>query len=188
MKKSMVKKTLCRLLIFSLVIGICGFLIKDKIIDNRSAATKAPSIEQGAQELEFFIRWNVYGISSYDSKSGQLIKTSDSENPSRFTTKLKLSDEQYKKIWELIDGLDINSYPDKYNPQKDGVSIPHMTLVLSVKTPQYEKTVEVAETILSFDANNKKGQKFLDACKGIIDIITSSEEWLALPEYEKFYE
>ncbi|HHX73148.1 MAG TPA: hypothetical protein GX701_09545 [Clostridiales bacterium] len=34
----------------------------------------------------------------------------------------------------------------------------------------------------------KKAKKFLSACLQIADILTSTEEWIALPEYEFLYE
>ena len=63
-----------------------------------------------------------------------------------------------------------------------------MTLILSVKADGIDKTITVKETMLSYETNNKKGQKFLDTCKGIRDILTTTEEWKALPEYEFFYD
>ena len=136
----------------------------------------------------FSLTWGTYGISSYDSKTGTLIKTKDATNPKDYTTNLKLTEQQYSAIWKLIKSLDIDSYPDKYNPHKNGASTPYMTLILSVKSDDIDKTVTVEETILSYDANNKKGQKFLDVCKGIEEILTETNEWKSLPEYEFLYD
>ena len=136
----------------------------------------------------FSLTWNTYGISSYDSKTGTLIKTSDATNPKNYTTNLKLTEQQYSAIWKLIKGLDIESYPDEYNPHGNGVSDPYMTLILSVKADGINKTITVKETMLSYEANNKKGQKFLDTCKAICDILTATEEWKVLPEYEFLYD
>lgn len=138
--------------------------------------------------FSFSLTWNTYGISSYDSKTGTLIKTSDATNPKEYTTNLKLTEQQYSAIWKLIKGLDIESYPDEYNPHGNGASTPYMTLILSVKADGIDKTITVKETMLSYEADNKKGQKFLDTCKGIRDILTATEEWKALPEYEFFYD
>ena len=63
-----------------------------------------------------------------------------------------------------------------------------MTLSLSVKSKEINKTVTAKETVISYETKNKKGQKFLDVCKNIEDILTQTEEWKALPEYEKFYD
>lgn len=150
--------------------------------------TGATSVSTNYPNYSFSLTWNTYGISSYDSKTGTLIKTNDATNPKDYTTNLKLSEQQYSAIWKLIKGLDIESYPDEYNPHGNGVSTPYMTLILSVKADGIDKTITVKETMLSYEANNKKGQKFLDTCKGIRDILTATEEWKALPEYEFFYD
>ena len=146
------------------------------------------SVSTNYPNYSFSLTWNTYGISSYDSKTGTLIKTSDATNPKEYTTNLKLTEQQYSAIWKLIKGLDIESYPDEYNPHGNGVSTPYMTLILSVKADGIDKTITVKETMLSYEADNKKGQKFLDTCKGIRDILTATEEWKALPEYEFFYD
>ena len=148
----------------------------------------ATSVSTNYPNYSFSLTWNTYGISSYDSKTGTLIKTNDATNPKDYTTNLKLSEQQYSAIWKLIKGLDIESYPDEYNPHGNGASTPYMTLILSVKADGIDKTITVKETMLSYEANNKKGQKFLDTCKGIRDILTATEEWKALPEYEFFYD
>lgn len=136
----------------------------------------------------FSLTWNTYGISSYDSKTGTLIKTKDATNPKDYTTNLKLTEKQYSEIWKLIKSLDIESYPDNYNPHKGAASTPYMTLILSMKADGIDKTITVKETVLSYETNNTKGQKFLDTCKGIRDIITATDEWKALPEYEFLYD
>ena len=148
----------------------------------------ATAVSTNYPNYSFSLTWNTYGISSYDSKTGTLIKTNDASNPKDYTTNLKLTEQQYSAIWKLIKGLDIESYPDEYNPHGNGVSTPYMTLILSVKADGIDKTITVKETMLSYEANNKKGQKFLDTCKGIRDILTATEEWKALPEYEFFYD
>lgn len=145
-------------------------------------------IESFKSDFEFSLTWGTYGYSSYDSTTGTLIKSKDATNPKDYTTNLKLSEQQYLAVWKLIEGLNIESYPDEYNPHGSGVSTPYMTLILSVKTDELEKTVTVKETILSYETKNKKGQRFLDVCKGIRDILMETDEWKTLPEYEFLYD
>lgn len=151
-------------------------------------AKKNAGAEDAYSDFSFSLTWNTYGISSYNSSTGKLVKSTDATNPDDYVTTYYLTDAQKQKIYELIEELDINSYPDEYNPHKNAVSTPYMTLILSVKTREYEKTVTVKETVLSYDANNRKGQKFLDVCKTIEDILTETQEWKSLPEYEFFYQ
>lgn len=144
--------------------------------------------EMEREHFEFSLRFNTYGISSYDSLSGTLIKTSDTDHPEDYITTCYLPEEQMKNIRNIIEGLDITSYPDEYNPHGEGVSTPYMTLSLTVRTESITKTVYVPETVLSFDSDDKKGQRFLDSVGAIIDILTHTDEWKALPEYDRFYD
>ena len=159
----------------------------DKLKDIILWAKDKADIESKTQDFEFSFTWNTYGTSSYDSKTGTLIKSTDVTNPQDYTTNLTLTEQQYSEIWNLIESLDIESYPDEYNPHGDGVSKPYMTLILSVKTADFEKTVTVKETVCSYETQNKKGQKFLDVCKGLKDILTETNEWKSLPEFEFCY-
>ncbi len=160
----------------------------DELKDIILWAKEKAGIETFESDFEFYLTWGTYGYSSYDSKTGTLIKSKDATKPKDYTTNLKLTEQQYSAIWKLINNLDIESYPDEYNPHENGVSTPYMTLILSVKTDEFEKTVTVKETVLSYETKNKKGQKFLDVCKGIRDILMETDEWKSLPEYEFLYD
>lgn len=144
--------------------------------------------EMPREHFKFYIRWNTYGISSYDSLSGAMIKTSDATNPEDYITTCYLPNEQMKNIRNIIEEIDIMSYPDEYNPHGRGVSTPYMTLELSVATESFSKTITVPETVLSFDTDDAKGQRFLNAFSAIIDILTNTNEWRALPDYEFYYD
>lgn len=160
----------------------------DKLKDIIAWAKEKAGLETFKSNFEFSFTWGTYGYSSYDSASGTLIKSKDATNPKDYTTTLNLTKQQYSQVWELIENLDIESYPDEYNPHGNGISTPYMTLILSIKTDTFEKTITVKETILSYETKNKKGQKFLDTCKGIRDILTQTDEWQSLPEYEFLYD
>ena len=138
--------------------------------------------------FRFSLTFGVYGISSYDSKTGRLVKTSDATYPEKYITNYKLTEEQKKHIYKLINNLDIESYPDEYNPHGGAASLPYLTLVLSVKMGDIEKTVTVKNAVSHYNAKDKKGQAFLDVCKAIEDILTDSAEWKALPDYEFYYD
>jgi hypothetical protein len=137
----------------------------------------------------FPFTWNTYGISSYDSQTGKLVKSSDATNPQNYTTTLILADWQYIKIWELIRSLEMEDYPDQYDPHNGKLhSSPSMTLILSVKSDTCQKTIAAEEIALSYESQDSDGQKFLNVCKGIRDVLTETEEWKSLPEYEFFYD
>ena len=139
--------------------------------------------------LSFSLTWNTYGISSYDSATGKLVKTTDATNPEDYITTLQLDGQQLFAIWELLWELDIETYPDEYNPHGNGLaSSPSMTLILTLREGDKVKTVRAENIALSYESDDPKGQKFLDTCKGIRDILTATEEWKALPDYEFLYD
>lgn len=141
------------------------------------------------ENLSFALVWNTYGISSYDSATGRLVKTTDATNPQDYVTTLYLDETELFEIWELLWELDIETYPDEYDPHGGALaSSPSMTLILTLRNGDQVKTVRAEEIALSYESDDLKGQKFLDTCKGIRDILTATEEWKALPEYEFFYD
>ncbi len=140
-------------------------------------------------EFSFALTWNTYGISSYDSATGKLVKTTDATNPDDYVTTLQLDGAQLFEIWELLWDLDIEEYPNEYDPHRGALaSNPSMTLILTLRDGDNVKTVRAEDIALTYESDDAMGQKFLDACKGIRDILTATEEWKSLPEYEFFYE
>jgi len=139
------------------------------------------------EEFSFSLTWGCYGVSSYDSKTGKLIKTTDATNPEDYVTDYQLTDEDKEYFYDLISLLDINSYPDEYDPD-NGESTPSMTLILSVNIDGMQKTIKAEDIALSYDSRNKKGQRFLAVCEIICDRLMATKEWKSLPEYEKLYD
>lgn len=149
----------------------------------------ATSLPEEPNEFTFSLTWGCYGISSYDSATGKLVKTKDATHPEDYITTYHLSEEELEQIYELIRELDIESYPDEYNPHPGGLaSEPSMTLILSVHTDELDKTVTADDIALTYESKNIKGQRFLSVCKSIRDILIATDEWGALPEYEFFYD
>lgn len=143
------------------------------------------------EDLSFSLTWGCYGISSYDSRTGKLVKTKDATHPEEYITNYKLSDEEMAAVYEYIRDLDPDSYPDEYNPYGKGVtSDPSVTLILTVRTGESVKTIR-AEDIAIFTPRRfvmPKGKRFVATCNAIIGILTGSEEWKALPDYEFYYD
>ncbi len=139
-------------------------------------------------DFSIALTWNCYGVSSYDSTTGKLIKTTDATNPDDYITYYQLTKEDKEYIYNLIVSMDIYSYPNIYNPHGDLKSDPPMTLILTVNINGSEKTIKAEDICVEFSTRNKKGQRFLSTCKSIINRLQTTQEWKALPEYEHFYE
>ena len=140
------------------------------------------------ENFSFSLTWNCYGVSSYDSLTGELVKTTDATSPEDYITNYELTPEEIELIYNMIEELEVDSYPDEYDPHPANVaSTPPMTLILTVRVGDTEKTITAENIAGSFSSQKQEGQEFLTVCKEIIDILTATEEWQELPEYEKHY-
>lgn len=139
------------------------------------------------EDFAFALTWNCYGVSSYDSQTGKLVKTTDATNPDDYVAYYQLTEQEKEYIYNLISTLDISAYSEIYDPQ-NGMSKPSMTLILTVYCKGEQKTIKAENIALSFTSEDEKGQAFLSVCEAICNKLTSTEEWKALPDYEKLYE
>ena len=139
------------------------------------------------EDFSFALTWNCYGVSSYNSQTGKLVKTTDATNPDDYVTYYQLTGEDKEYIYNLIASLDVNSYPDIYDPS-NGMSEPSMTLILTVSSNGTQKTIKAENIALSFVSEDEKGQAFLSVCEEICNRLTATEEWKTLPAYENLYE
>ena len=171
------KKSIVLVLILVCILSIVGCGKQEPI----SSSIAVP------EDFTFALTWNCYGVSSYDSQTGKLVKTTDATNPEDYITYYKLTDQDKAYIYNLIAPLDVNSYPDVYDPQ-NGMSKPSMTLILTVCCNGMQKTIQAENIALSFTSEDEKGQAFLSVCEAICDRLTATEEWNALPDYERLYE
>jgi hypothetical protein len=168
--------------------------IPDEVLDILTdlgwrTAVKMELPEIMPEDFSFALTWGCYGISSYDSKTGKLVKTTDATHPEDYVTTYKLYEDEAERIYEFIRALNVNDYPEIYNPHKDGLaSSPSMTLILTVRVGDRERMIKAENIALTYESGNQKGQDFLTSCDAIRGILTSSVEWNALPEYEFYYD
>ena len=139
-------------------------------------------------DYSFSLTWGTYGISSYDSRTGRLVKTTDATNPEDYITTLILTEEQKSEIGAILAELDFDEYPEVYNPNASLATEPPMSLILTVQTGGNTYRIAAEDIAQGFESDHRQGQAFLDCCRGIIELLTESEEWKALPEYEFLYD
>lgn len=181
---SKIKKVFCMITTMFLLTG-CGFL-EEKVID--------PNTITVPKDFSFSIVWDCYGISSYDSKSGTLIKTNHATHPEDYITKLVLTEEELKTIYiKLTKNIDIYSYSDTYNPFRKGyASSPTQTIIININEGTNTKTVTCKDIAFDFgDGKYLKSQKarnFMKVHDEIVAMLKSSEEWKQLPDYEFGYD
>lgn len=144
--------------------------------------------EERPEDFSFSLTFGVYGISSYDSRTGKLVKTREASNPKDYVTYVKLSDEVLDSVYRLVRRLRVESYPDEYDPDPFIGSTPSTELTLTVRTGDYVKTVKAEDVAFSSEFLFPKGLRFIETCNAIRDILTSTEEWKTLPDYEFYYD
>ncbi|MCR4935635.1 MAG: zf-HC2 domain-containing protein [Oscillospiraceae bacterium] len=138
-------------------------------------------------DFSFALTWGAYGISSYDSATGKLVKTTDASHPEDYVTYHTLTEEESERIFDLIAALNVFSYPTEYDPG-NGSSEPSITLILTVRFGGETRTIRAENISLSMTSNDEKGQAFLNVCREISDMLTETPEWAALPDYERLYD
>lgn len=146
-------------------------------------------------DFSFSLVWNTFGISSYDSKTGKLIKTKDTSNIKKYTTKYKMTDEELYKIYDILyNRINIDSYPDDYDPYNAPdaeirlVSKPSQTVIISVTANGRTKTVTCDEISFGVEGYDEHATEFIKAKSDIVNILTNTDEWQALPDYEFLYD
>lgn len=148
-----------------------------------------------SEDFSFALTFGTYGISSYDSSTGKLVKTTDATNPSDYITTMYFGEEELDEIREMLERLDVQSYPDEYDPINDPnsdtrvESEPSDDVILTVTTAEWSKTITCKDIAISYcKGYDGKSQEFLEVYAKLRDMITSTKEWEALPEYEFFYD
>lgn len=174
------KKDIIAVLALALCTVLCivcaSALSRDKKTENNPAQ----------EDFSFALTWGCYGISSYDSATGKLVKTTDATHPEDYVTECRLTEAERRQIWKLLQKLDAGSYPEEYDPG-NGMSKPPMSLVLTVRTAEGEKTIAARGIAASYESQDPKGQEFLNACRTIEELLYGTEAWKALPDYEHYY-
>ncbi len=176
------KRVLCMILSALLILSLAG-------CGAGSGKTAAPeNAPENAPEItSFALTWGCYGISSYDSATGKLVKTTDATHPEDYVTEYRLTEQERQEIWQLLRELDANSYPDAYDPNPELGSDPTETLILTVRTAAGEKTITARDTAFASTAESAEGRAFLQTCRTIERLLTGTEAWQALPDYEHYY-
>ena len=160
-----------------------------------SSEENAASSRVPEEPFSFAFTWNTFGISSYDSETGRLVKTSDATHPENYVTTLFFSEEDLSVIRQKLGELDLFSYPDTYDPynapdaEQRVVSKPSRTLCLSVRQGDRQKTIYAGGICIGgTEGYDEKATAFLTFCQWLQKKITDTPEWKALPEYEFFYD
>ena len=170
--------------LFPLVISVFGLLFSSC----SSPDNVAPSFSVTQGDLYFVLTWGVQKDSSYDSRSGTLIKTKyvRERQPEEYITTYQYPN--INEIYEMAKSINVYSYADDYYPYEG---------YLAKTTPSVDYVFEINnKTITSEDCPmmstipdsvTKRGKQYLTLLLTIMNTLTNSEEWKAMPDPEILY-
>jgi len=136
------------------------------------------------KDFSFSIAWNPYGDSTYDSETGVLIKQAVADPVEDYTAELKLTSAQKKEIWDILQALDLESYDDMVQPQNAGSPAPWLNITL--RADGKTKSVYCLD-LDTYRGTDDKSRAYAEAGEKIIELLTSTKAWQAMPDYQEIY-
>ena len=145
------------------------------------------SVVDVPEDFSFSLNWGVEGISSYDSATGKLVKDNEAYYVAEFTTDYTFKALDIEYIYILLMDLNIDKYPDEYAPNINPTS-PSEKIILTVRMGNKVKTVTVEAAAFFNDYSDRDATAFFYTCNTIAGMLESTDEWKALPDYDRFFE
>ena len=170
--------------LFLLVISVLGLSLSSCNSSNNDVS----SFSVTQEDFYFVLTWGVPKDSSYDSRSGTLIKTKyvRERQPEEYIATYHYPD--INEIYEMAKSINIYSYADDYYPY-EGSSIatnPSVDYVFEINN----KTITSEDCPMMStipDSVTKRGKQYLTLLFTIMNTLTNSEEWKAMPDSEILY-
>ena len=145
------------------------------------------SVVDVPEDFSFSLNWGVEGISSYDSATGKLVKDNEAYYVVEFTTDYTFKGLDMEYIYILLMDLNIDKYPDEYAPNVNPIS-PSEKIILTVRMGNKVKTVTVEAATFFNDYSDRDATAFFYTCNTIAGMLESTDEWKALPDYDRLFE
>ena len=132
--------------------------------------------------FSFSLTWGIYATHSYDSSTGILVKDNKAKPAENYVTTYTLNAWEREYIYRLLMALNVESYPDFYEPT--GISMPYEKIILTVCIGDVEKTINAGYVAAGYNNYKDEAAKaFLEVCDSISYILETTDEWNALPFY-----
>ena len=170
--------------LFLLVISVLSFSLSSCNSSNNNVS----SFSVTQEDFYFVLTWGVQKDSSYDSRTETLIKTKyvRERQPEEYIATYHYPD--INEIYEMAKSINVYSYADDYYPY-EGSSIatnPSVDYVFEINN----KTITSEDCPMMStipDSVAKRGKQYLTLLFTIMNTLTNSEEWKAMPDPEILY-
>ena len=153
-----------------------------------SSNNVVPSFSVTQEDFYFVLTWGVQKDSSYDSRTGTLIKTKyvRERQPEEYIATYQYPN--INEIYEMAKSINVYSYADDYYPY-EGSSMatnPSVDYVFEINNKTIiSEDCPMMSTIP--DSVTKRGKQYLTLLFTIMNTLTNSEEWKAMPDPEILY-
>ena len=152
------------------------------------SSSAVPSFPVAQEDFYFVLTWGVELDSSYDSRTGTLVKTKYviERQPEEYITTYQYPN--INEIYEMAKSINVYSYADDYYPY-EGCSMrstPSVDYVFEIN----DKTITSKDCLCMSgipDGVTKKGKQYLTLIFTITNTLTNSEEWKTMPDPERLY-
>ncbi len=153
------------------------------------STSDVPSFPVEQEDFYFALTWGVQLDSSYDSRTGTLIKTKyvRERQPEEYIATYQYPN--INEIYEMAKSINVYSYADDYYPYEG---------ILIMTSPSVDYVFEInGKTITSNDCPilneipddvTERGKKYLALLLTIQNTLINSDEWKAMPDFEILYE
>ena len=153
------------------------------------STSDVPSFSVEQEDFYFVLTWGVRLDSSYDSRTGTLIKTKyvRERQPEEYIAIYQYPN--INEIYEMAKSINVYSYADDYYPYEGSLIMtsPSVDYVFEIN----DKTITSNDCpIVSEipDSVTKKGKQYLSLILTIKNTLINSDEWKAMPDFEILYD
>ena len=153
------------------------------------STSDVPSFSVEQEDFYFVLSWGVQLDSSYDSRTGTLIKTKyvRERQPEEYIATYQYPN--INEIYEMAKSINVYSYADEYYPYEG-------TLVMTSPSVDYvfetnDKTITSNDCPIMSEIPEgvtKKGKQYLSLILTIKNTLINSDEWKAMPDFEILYD
>ena len=178
------------LLLFSTIcFALCSCNSLTQSEDNSGSSTSAAlSFSVAQEDFYFVLTWGVQKDSSYDSRTGTLIKTKyvRERQPEEYIAAYQYPN--INEIYEMAKSINVYSYADDYYPYEGS---------LIMTSPSVNYVFEINDKIITSndcpilneipDDVTERGKQYLALILTIRNTLMNSDEWKAMPDPEILY-
>ena len=153
-----------------------------------SSSSAVSSFPVAQEDFYFVLTWGVQKDSSYDSRTGTLIKTKyvRERQPEEYIAIYQYPN--INEIYEMAKSINVYSYADDYYPYEgcSTRSSPSMDYVFEINDKTITSNDCPALNEIPDDVT-EKGKKYLALLLTIKNTLITSDEWKAMPDPEILY-